>query len=431
MIRLLLLTIGLFGLQIAWSVELAQGTPYLLQLGMSKSATSLVWLAGPLSGLIMQPLIGLWSDQHASSYGKRRPFMVAGMIVVCVSFVLIGWTHELATFISDEAWATYGVAVVAFYLLDFSINAIQASGRALIVDTCDAEEQSRGNVWASAMLNLGSVVGYLMGYLSLDWLPFHGNGHVKALCVLASVVLAASVTLTACTIQEASSVGTPQKSLQSHLTKLINTFRTLNERVQRVCYVQFFTSMGLFPFLFYVTSWLAELHQHEHPLATHVESVQHASLMFSVHAMVALVTSVLVPYLPFSMVHIYAVALCWFALLLASTVLVSSLTVAGIIVALAGMSWAVILWAPFTLIGEALRNHAMVYIPLQEGDDNFEEEGGMDVGLVLGIQNVYIVVPQFVMSLLSSILFAYFDISIVFLIGGGCFLIATVLAIQL
>jgi len=62
-------------------------TPYLLSLGMSKSRLSLVWIAGPLSGLVMQPLVGMLSDKSTSRYGRRRPYMVGGE---CWVFVLLG-----------------------------------------------------------------------------------------------------------------------------------------------------------------------------------------------------------------------------------------------------------------------------------------------------------------------------------------------------
>lgn len=86
------------------------GAPYLLSLGLSKSRLSLVWIAGPLSGLIMQPLIGMISDKSTSKYGRRRPFMIGGSIAVMACMLLLGWTDEvLAWFIKDPAlvWYTF------------------------------------------------------------------------------------------------------------------------------------------------------------------------------------------------------------------------------------------------------------------------------------------------------------------------------------
>jgi solute carrier family 45 protein 1/2/4 len=70
-------------------------TPYLLQLGLTKSRTSLVWIAGPLSGLIIHPLIGVIADRSRSKWGRRRPFMLGGAVIVAFFLLLLGWTSEV------------------------------------------------------------------------------------------------------------------------------------------------------------------------------------------------------------------------------------------------------------------------------------------------------------------------------------------------
>lgn len=65
------------------TVELAYGTPYLLSLGLPKALTALVWIAGPLSGILIQPLVGVYSDRFVCSYGRRRPFMLCNVCPVC------------------------------------------------------------------------------------------------------------------------------------------------------------------------------------------------------------------------------------------------------------------------------------------------------------------------------------------------------------
>lgn len=69
--------------------------PYLLELGLSKSKTSLVWVAGPLSGLIVAPVIGAIADNSKSKYGRRRPFMLGGSVVVAVCFYILGWAKDI------------------------------------------------------------------------------------------------------------------------------------------------------------------------------------------------------------------------------------------------------------------------------------------------------------------------------------------------
>ena len=119
-------------------------TPYLLQLGLSKAHTSLVWIAGPLSGLIMQPVVGVLADSSRSKWGRRRPFMIGGTIIVGFGLLILGWTGEIVgIFVEDtdlvgrqllcrgctgtdclqKRKCTIALAVASIYAVDFAINA--------------------------------------------------------------------------------------------------------------------------------------------------------------------------------------------------------------------------------------------------------------------------------------------------------------------
>jgi solute carrier family 45, member 1/2/4 len=129
---LILLTISIGGLQIAWAVELSNGSPYLLSLGLSKSLMALVWIAGPLSGSLVQPYVGIRSDNCRISWGKRKPFMVSGTAATVFSLFVLAWAREivggtLGLFGADRE--SNGVknciiilAVIMVYILDFAIN---------------------------------------------------------------------------------------------------------------------------------------------------------------------------------------------------------------------------------------------------------------------------------------------------------------------
>lgn len=134
---MVLLTISIGGLQIAWSVELSNGSPYLLSLGLSKSLMALVWIAGPLSGTLVQPYVGMLSDNCRVSWGKRKPFMLGGSVATIVSLMFLAWTKEivggvLGLFGADPASrgvhvAIIVVAVLWVYILDFAINTGRSS----------------------------------------------------------------------------------------------------------------------------------------------------------------------------------------------------------------------------------------------------------------------------------------------------------------
>ncbi|CAG8721540.1 2538_t:CDS:2, partial [Cetraspora pellucida] len=182
-------------------------SPYLLDLGLSKPFMSLVWLAGPLAGLLVQPLVGALSDNSTSRFGRRRPYIVVGSLAVVLSFIFIGWTREIANlfFTNKESANTVAMwlAVFSLYVLDFAINAVMAGCRALIVDSLPPSQQEEGTAWAGKMVGIGSVVGYFMGYIDLVYFfPFFGGTQLQVLCVLASLILLASDALTCWAISE-------------------------------------------------------------------------------------------------------------------------------------------------------------------------------------------------------------------------------------
>jgi len=129
---MILLTISIGGLQLAWAVELSNGTPYLLSLGLSKSLMALVWIAGPLTGALVQPYVGMLSDECRSSWGKRTPFMVAGSLATITALFLLAWVREivggfLGLFGADRESEGVKVTIIVFavifvYILDFAVN---------------------------------------------------------------------------------------------------------------------------------------------------------------------------------------------------------------------------------------------------------------------------------------------------------------------
>ncbi|KAJ7856922.1 hypothetical protein B0H13DRAFT_1641253 [Mycena leptocephala] len=161
------LTIGLLGVQIFWSVEMSYASPYLLSLGLTTSHVALVFLAGPLSGLVVQPLVGAFADTSTSRWGRRRPFILAGCVLCVGGMLLLGYTRAVAAIFLSNGSHAHGVltvilAVLAIFVIDFSINAVQAVDRALLVDTLPTAQQAAGNACAALMLGFGSVVGFFM-----------------------------------------------------------------------------------------------------------------------------------------------------------------------------------------------------------------------------------------------------------------------------
>ena len=129
---LILLTFASLGLQIGWSVELSYGSPYLLSLGLSKSLLALVWIAGPLSGTLVQPYVGIKSDNCRIKWGRRKPFILGGALATIVALMILAWAREIVSgflgiFGLEKTSqgvknSTMGFAVLFVYVLDFAIN---------------------------------------------------------------------------------------------------------------------------------------------------------------------------------------------------------------------------------------------------------------------------------------------------------------------
>lgn len=268
--------IDVVSLQLAWSVELSNGSPYLLSLGITKSLLAIVWIAGPLSGVLVQPYVGIKSDRCRSRFGKRRPFMVGGAAATIVSLMILAWTREivggtLGIFGVDPAsqatkTCALILAVIMIYILDFSINVIQAGIRAFIVDNAPTHQQDAANAWASRVSGMGNIIGYLFGYANLPkYMWFFGDTQFKVLCVIASVGLTITLILTCSYISERDPrlEGVPAKEDSGVLAFFKSLFRSIQElppQIKAVCVVQLAAWMGWFPYLFYITTYIGELY---------------------------------------------------------------------------------------------------------------------------------------------------------------------------
>ncbi|KAF9278460.1 hypothetical protein BGZ68_008572 [Mortierella alpina] len=399
------LTVCMLGVQFTCkstsrTVELGYGTPYLLSLGISKTLTPLVWLAGPLSGLIIQPIVGVFSDSINWKWGRRRPFIVTGAALMIVSMYMVAYAREIATLLTGhwgqkpgsdagelteefkEAYAgaikkwTIGIAVLGFYFLDFAINAVQACCRFLIVDTPPTDQQEMGGAWSGWMNNLGSVVGFFAGNLDLVkyFSPYLGDSQIKILANLAVIILVSCLGITCFSVDEVQYHPTEEEKARTAWTTVGNIWRAFNKlpaELQRICNVQFFAWMGWFPFLFYTTSWVGEiLHRHDDDNAPSsgdptAEIERAGSFALLCWAGVAVLSGALLPKItpqeigrsrwpknPFSLKNLWTMSLVMFSVAMGLTWFVDDLWAATAVIMLCGVPWAVAMWVPFAMIGE-------------------------------------------------------------------------------
>ncbi|KAL3476110.1 hypothetical protein BJX99DRAFT_228575 [Aspergillus californicus] len=273
---LFLLTLSIGGLQIVWSVELSSGSPYLLSLGMSKALLAFVWIAGPITGTLVQPYIGIRSDNCRISWGKRKPFMLVGGALTIITLLGFAWVKEtvggvLGIFGVDPKSegvriTTIVVATIQMWCLDFAINTVQAGIRCFIVDNAPAHQQEAANAWASRLSGVGNIIGYILGYINLQkFLPFLGHTRFQILCALASVALAVTLSISCLFIKERDPRldGPPSSrslGVVAFFKQVFESIKRLPPQATKVCEVQIASWIGWFPFLFYATTYIGQLY---------------------------------------------------------------------------------------------------------------------------------------------------------------------------
>ncbi|KIJ62081.1 hypothetical protein HYDPIDRAFT_189174 [Hydnomerulius pinastri MD-312] len=388
------LTIGLLGVQVLWSVEMSYASPYLLSLGLTKSLMAIVFLAGPLSGLIVQPMIGILADNSKSRFGRRRPLILVGTVLCGCATLLLGFTRPVATIFTtldstSNDILTIWLAVISIYCIDFSINAVQALDRALLVDTLPTGDQPSGNAWAARMLSVGSVAGFFVGGLDLPrLLPFFGSVQLEVLSVVATLLLLTTHLWVSSRVEERILLSSSSsKSFRQEIKGLWKTLVCLPRVIRQICFIQFFAWLAWFPVLFYTTVYIGDLHKASSPIpqdddaaiALDAESTRLGTRALFYSALVSLAANIIMPsfvrqkeshassplqpkktWLERVRIHLaslWAVSHFVFAFCMAATFVTSSVSGATFIMAVTGFCWAVTQWAPFALLAEAILSH--------------------------------------------------------------------------
>lgn len=530
---LIILTISIGGLQIAWSVELSNGSPYLLSLGLSKSLMALVWIAGPLTGTLVQPYVGMLSDNCRLSWGKRKPFMLGGAAATIVSLLCLAWTRELVggflgLFGADPESSGVKVtiivaAVIGIYVLDFAINTVQASIRTFIVDCAPAHQQEAANAMASRITGFGNIIGYVAGYANLpEYLWFFGKTQFQVLCVIACIALALTIGLSTSLIKERDPrhdgpAPANQPGVFRFFLTIFKSIKRLPPQVMRVCQVQVCAWVGFFPLLFYTSSYIGEIYVEpflqENPHMTpdeldrlYEKATRIGTFALLINSIVSLLTNVFLPFfiaptydtstvvadatsepntsfklddakqpalldrlrIPgFTLRRAWFGSLILFALAMFCTVVVRSVEAATALIGLAGITWAMTLWAPWAIISaEISKRDALVRARKMRaamlshdgnasdptnpgtsggstgvaGEDEVEEESDQ-AGVILGIHNMAIAAPQIIANIGSSIIFKIWQkprgtpgdhsIAIVLALGGICVLASSFFVLRI
>ncbi|KAL5553885.1 hypothetical protein UlMin_041286 [Ulmus minor] len=201
------------GVQFGWALQLSLLTPYIQTLGIGHAFSSFIWLCGPITGLVVQPCVGIWSDKCTSKYGRRRPFILAGSLMISAAVILIGFSADVGYLFGDtkEHCRTFKgtrtraaiVFIIGFWLLDLANNTVQGPARALLADLAGPDQRNTANAVFCSWMAVGNILGFSAGASGNwhKWFPFLlSKACCEACANLKAAFLVAVVFLILCTL---------------------------------------------------------------------------------------------------------------------------------------------------------------------------------------------------------------------------------------
>ncbi|KAE9453976.1 hypothetical protein C3L33_14097, partial [Rhododendron williamsianum] len=194
------------GVQFGWALQLSLLTPYIQTLGIQHAFSSFIWLCGPITGLVVQPCVGIWSDKCTSKYGRRRPFILVGSLMISAAVIIIGFSADIGYLLGDtkENCRTYKgtrtkaavVFIIGFWMLDLANNTVQGPARALLADLAGPDQRNSANAIFCSWMAVGNICGFSAGASGNwhRWFPFlkskaccEACGNLKAAFLVAVV----------------------------------------------------------------------------------------------------------------------------------------------------------------------------------------------------------------------------------------------------
>ena len=255
------MSFGFLGIQFGMALQMANMSSIYTFLGAKEEDLSLLWIAAPLTGLIVQPVIGYLSDRTWCGLGRRRPYFLVGALLSSVA--LVAMPH------SPELW----VAVGLLWILDASLNITMEPFRAFVGDKLPDEQRPTGFTVQSLFIGLGATVASALPWVLTNVFKLQsaeaGEGVMPAATVLSfhigAGVLFLAVLYTILTSRERppedmaafEKMKRESAGVGGFLHELGEGLRTMPATMRQLAVVQFFTWMGLFCMWVYFSPTIA------------------------------------------------------------------------------------------------------------------------------------------------------------------------------
>ncbi len=151
------MSFGFLGIQMGFALQNANVSRIFETLGASIENIPILWIAAPVTGLIVQPIIGHYSDKTWNRLGRRRPFFLVGAIIASVALIFMPNSPAL--------WVAAGM----LWIMDASINVTMEPFRAFVGDNLPSEQRTKGFAMQSFFIGTGAVIASLLPYIFTNW----------------------------------------------------------------------------------------------------------------------------------------------------------------------------------------------------------------------------------------------------------------------
>lgn len=398
------LSFGFLGVQIGYSLQNGNTSRILEALGADMHSIGFFWLAAPLAGLFVQPIIGLSSDKTWTKLGRRIPFILGGAIVSALAMFFMpnaeNFSHLLPVLV---------FGAIMLLLMDTSFNVTMQPFRALVGDMVNDDQKNLGYSVQSALINFGAVFGSILPYLltkmNVSNVPLEGQKVADSVIwsfYIGGAILLVSVLWTVYKTKEyppeehalyndinlEEDDSKPKESIWKLLPNAPSIFWQLG-------IVQFFSWFSLFLMWVYTTRAIAN--QVWGPEAIDAKSAgfneagDWTGVMFAFYSAVAAIYAFIIPSLAkkFGRKKVYSFSLLLGGLSLMSIFFIQDKNLLLLSMIGVGMSWAAILAIPYAMLSSSLPAEKM--------------------GVYMGLFNATITLPQITAGLIGGALIALFD----------------------
>ncbi len=429
--------LGFFGLQFAWQLEIILSGPVTEGLGASPFIFGLIWLAGPITGILVQPIIGVLSDKTNTRFGRRRPYLLSGAILGSLALWIFPNSGNITSFINNyfnlnlPDWSGLLFAATMIWIIDACVNMSQGPYRALIPDTVPFEQHSLANSYISLAVGLGSV--FASGTAPfLKW-AFNYQMSIPGRFLMGALTFSLAMIWTCLMIKEPDTrtLISTQSENNKEKTNFFSNFKNffdLSPEVKKICTMQFFTWIGTMCLMIFFTQYsihtvfkvpdmtdmtMAAKQVYE---VTAMQGTNFASVCFTIFNLVCFICAVPIGLLSSIIgkkrTHVIALSLMILAFL--GLAFIHDKKIVITLMGIAGIGWASLLSLPFAMLSKYIKR-------------------GTE-GLSMGIFNIFIAGSQiFTCTLIawviskssfSSCIGTNYHWEYAFIIGAFCLLMA-------